>query len=262
MKAKAFFVKLPLLLLLPAIIPLPLKAQSNDVQKLTATILHYDSLFWQAYNACDLDKLRTFLTDDLEFYHDKGGLTTPLTNFMESVENGLCGNENWRLRREVVEGSLKVYPIPDYGAILEGEHVFYVLEKGKEERLDGMAKFTHVWQYKNNIWKMSRVLSYDHGPAPYMNSRKEVLLSDKVLLQYVGKYEAPQTGTIVIAQEGSSLHIQAEGFQANIFPETENTFFLKDRDVQFEFVKDDKDKVLKMMVRENGEIVEEARKIE
>jgi hypothetical protein len=59
----------------------------------------------------------------------------------------------------------------NYGAILTGEHVFYILEKGKSERLDGLAKFTHVWRFKDNEWKMHRVLSYDHGPAPYINKR-------------------------------------------------------------------------------------------
>ena len=52
-----------------------------------------------------------------------------------------------------------------YGAILSGEHVFYVRQKGKPEVLDGRAKFTHLWLLKDGVWKMSRVLSYDHGPA-------------------------------------------------------------------------------------------------
>lgn len=118
-----------------------------------------------AYNQCDVDKMATFFTPDLEFYHDKSGLTTPLSALISSTRTGLCGNADWRLRREVVKGSLKVYPIAHYGAILSGEHVFYINEKGKEERLDGRANFTHIWRLTNNEWKMSRVLSYDHRPA-------------------------------------------------------------------------------------------------
>lgn len=150
----------------------PVKAQSSHAVEMTLKledeILYMDSLFWQSYNACDIDKFKTFLTDDLEFYHDKGGLTTTLATFMESIESGLCGNENWRLRREVVEGSVKVFPVPDYGAIISGEHLFYIVENSTE-RLDGLATFVHVWQYKNGEWKMSRVLSYDHRPAPSTN---------------------------------------------------------------------------------------------
>jgi len=61
----------------------------NDPKKLTATILQLDSLFWQAYNTCDIDKMSTFFTDHIEFYHDKGGLTSGKTVFIESVRTGL-----------------------------------------------------------------------------------------------------------------------------------------------------------------------------
>jgi len=137
----------------------------NDPKKLTATILHLDSLFWQAYNTCNVDKMSTFFTDDIEFYHDKGGLTSGKTIFIESVRNGLCGNSNSFLRREERKGSVEVFPMNNYGAIISGEHYFYVNQKGKAEFLDGLAKFTHVWVLQNNEWKMRRVLSYDHGPA-------------------------------------------------------------------------------------------------
>jgi hypothetical protein len=151
-------------------------AQSNgqptDRKVLTQAVLHMDSLFWQAYNTCDVEKMATFFTDDLEFYHDKGGPTLSLSSLVENTKKGMCGNENWRLRREPVEGTVKVFPMDNYGAILSGEHVFYILEKDKKERLDGLAKFTHLWRFKDNEWKMHRVISYDHGPAPYMNKRK------------------------------------------------------------------------------------------
>jgi hypothetical protein len=138
-------------------------AQQNV--QLSQTILSLDSVFWQAYNQCDVDKMETFFTSDVEFYHDKGGLTVTADSLFKSIRKGLCGNENWRLRREVIPGTLTVYPLNNYGAILSGEHLFYVNEKGKKEYLDGIARFTHVWRFKDNVWKMHRVLSYDHGPA-------------------------------------------------------------------------------------------------
>jgi hypothetical protein len=42
-----------------------------------------------------------------------------------------------------------------------GEHNFYVTEKGVE-KLEGRAKFTHIWLLTKDGWKMSRVLSFDH----------------------------------------------------------------------------------------------------
>jgi hypothetical protein len=135
--------------------------QKNDL----ATVLRLDSIFWQAYNHCDVEKMETFFTEDLEFYHDKGGLTVSADSLFKSMRKGLCGNPNWYLRREAIPGTVQVFPMNNYGAILSGEHLFYVNEKGKPERLDGIAKFTHVWRYKDNQWKMHRVLSYDHGSA-------------------------------------------------------------------------------------------------
>jgi hypothetical protein len=139
---------------------------AQDAEKLKNTILHLDSLFWKAYNTCDVKQMETFFTHDLEFYHDKEGLTTSKKKLFESIRSGLCGNPDWWLRRKAVDGSLEVYPLKNYGAILSGEHVFYINETGKKERLDGLAKFTHVWLLTEDGWKMHRILSYDHRPAP------------------------------------------------------------------------------------------------
>lgn len=139
-------------------------AQTN--KNLEKTILELDQKFWKVYNSCDAEGFKAFLTEDLEFYHDKGGLTEGLNDLIKSVKNNLCNPENPRVRREEVKGSVIVYPLNNYGAILVGEHRFYITEKGKKEILAEVAKFTHVWQFKNNEWKMSRVLSYDHQPAP------------------------------------------------------------------------------------------------
>ncbi len=146
----------------------PLHAQQTDPQ-LSATILHLDSLFWSAYNRCDVDEMVKYFTDDVEFYHDKGGLTTGLPNFENALRQGLCGNPNFRLRRAAVPGTVQVFPLGNqdgiYGAILTGEHVFYISENNRPEYLDGHARFTHVWLLKDGVWKMARILSFDHGPA-------------------------------------------------------------------------------------------------
>ena len=253
-----------LFFLISMLIQISLLAQSydnpEDVKKLRSEILHLDSLFWKAYNTCDLDSFETFLTEDLEFYHDKGGLTTTLATLMESAKNGRCSNENWRLRREVIEGSLNVYPLNNYGAILSGDHVFYIIENG-EERLDGKAKFTHVWQLKDNKWKMSRVLSYDHRPAYQKVEKNQISLADDVLISYVGQYEGPQTGVINVSKKDGNLEIQSGPMRNSIYPESENLFFHNERDLTFEFTKDSNGKVSKMVVREHGKIVEEAKRL-
>src|SRR5687767_8141327 len=85
-------------------------AQGNVQVKddVTATIFHKDSLFWVAYNRCDVEGMLAFFTNDLEFYHDKGGITQGMENFRTSLAKGLCGNENFKIRREAVHGTVKV----------------------------------------------------------------------------------------------------------------------------------------------------------
>ena len=230
-------------------------------QKLAATILYKDSLFWTAYNNCDTESFGQFFTDDVEFYHDKGGITNGLKDLVGSFKNNLCSNENFRIRREGIEGTMKVFPLQKsdtiYGAILSGEHLFYITEKDKKERLSGKARFTHLWLLNNGVWKMSRVLSYDHGPAPYINKRKEIQLSAKVLNQFAGKYKGAQSGTVTIQKENGLLILVNKNKKSILYPETSNRFFMKERDLTFEFIKSEGNKDYILVVRENREVVEE-----
>ena len=57
----------------------------TEQQQLTATITRLDSAFWKAYNNCDTTQFIKYLTDDVEFYHDKGGITTGATALIKSL---------------------------------------------------------------------------------------------------------------------------------------------------------------------------------
>jgi hypothetical protein len=140
--------------------------QAADVKQ---AILHNDSLFWKGYNSCDTAICSEFITRDVEFYHDKGGITLGAEALLLSIKNNLCGNDDFRIRREAVTGTVKVYPLMkgnvSYGAVLSGEHVFYIYGKNKKEQLDGRANFTHLWILKEGKWKMTRILSFNHHAA-------------------------------------------------------------------------------------------------
>jgi hypothetical protein len=142
---------------------------AEDGPQDAAAVLQRDSLFWKAYNVCDVKSMGEFFTEDVEFYHDRGGPSLGIASLIGETRDHLCGNPDSRLRREPVEGTVRLFPLRKanvvYGAVLAGEHVFYVLDKGKPERLDGRARFTHLWLLKDGAWRMSRILSYDHGPV-------------------------------------------------------------------------------------------------
>lgn len=239
------------------------KAQSEQ-ENITAAILAADDRFWQAYNQCDTASFREFFTPDVEFYHDKGGMTMGSDALTESLTTGLCGN-GVQLRREAIDETVHVFPLRAenvvYGAVLSGEHRFYVLEEGKPARLDGQAKFMDLWRLEEGAWKMSRVLSYDHGPVAFVNTRQAIPLSESVLDALVGPYRAPQTGLVHIRRNrGRLLLSTGDGAMEplTLHPENDHVFFVKERDLTFEFVKNELGEVVLMRVRENGEIVEEA----
>jgi len=49
-----------------------------------------------------------FFTEDMEVYHDRGGMTVGLPNFVGVLRVNLCGNPDSRLRREAVAGTVRV----------------------------------------------------------------------------------------------------------------------------------------------------------
>lgn len=128
-------------------------------KELYDSIAFLDSVFFNAFNTKNLDKLKLLLADNLEFYHDLGGVTDYDQNidaFKKTFES------ERRVRRELVNGTLEVYPIKDYGAIETGTHRFYATEKGQQEKLSSEAKFVQVWLKKDGVWKITRIISYGH----------------------------------------------------------------------------------------------------
>jgi hypothetical protein len=133
-----------------------LDAIKSDAE-LTRAISALDTQLFDAYNNCDLDKLGSMVVDDLEFYHDKTGLMVGKQPFLVAIKNNICG----KVTRELVKGSLEVYPLKGYGAVEIGVHRFHHPGAGEHDVL-GEAKFIHLWQYKDGAWKVTRVISYDH----------------------------------------------------------------------------------------------------
>jgi hypothetical protein len=118
-----------------------------------------DSAFFDAFNKRNISVLQTFLSEDLEFYHDLGGVTNYNQN-IEAFKKTFAGDR--KLRRELVKGSMEVQPIKDFGAVQTGVHRFYVTEKGEKEKLSSEAKFVNLWQNRNQVWKITEIISYGH----------------------------------------------------------------------------------------------------
>jgi len=128
--------------------------------ELDKAIASLDAALFDSYNRCDLEKFATFFADDVEFYHDQGGVTLGKEKLTESVKKNICG----KVTRELVPGTLQVHHMKGYGAVEMGVHRFH--HPGHEDTEPvGEAKFIHLWQYKDGAWKITRVISYDHHAA-------------------------------------------------------------------------------------------------
>ncbi len=234
---------------------------NNTVPEIEKSLKYHDSIFWQGYNTCDLEIMEKYVSDDLEFYHDKSGVSLGRESFIKTVKKNLCSNPNFKLRREALKESIKIYPINNYGAIISGDHIFYITENNTPEYLDGISKFTNLWQFKDGVWKMTRVLSYDHKAPPANIDKKEIVLSSSILKTFTGKYKAPNSGNVSIASKDGKLIIQTDKNPFVIFPISESTFFSKEAPLTFQFIKNNNGKVTKMIVKENGKVVEEITKL-
>ena len=146
--------------------PHPTEAQSASQQEpsasaieLVAIIAALDSAMFSAFNAHDADRLGTWFTSDLEFYHDRSGLSG-YDSTMANFRGLFARNADTGLRRELVPSTLEVYPLGEHGLLEVCQQRFCHTENGKEDC--GTFKNIMVWRKEGTGYKVSRVISYDH----------------------------------------------------------------------------------------------------
>ena len=131
---------------------------------LERTIAALDTAVFDAFNHCaepaQLAKHAAFFAPGVEFYHDTGGVTWTRDAMIANTAKYACGHYT----RGLLEGSMRVYPVKDFGAISQGVHRFCQVESG---RCEGEADFAIVWHLRDDgQWEITRVLSYGHRPNP------------------------------------------------------------------------------------------------
>jgi hypothetical protein len=119
-----------------------------------------DSRLFQAYNDCDLQTLASLVDENLEFYHDKSGLSVGKNTFIEAIKKTICH----KVRRELVPATLEVFPLESYGAIELGQHTFCNLIETPvcKPETNGSGRFFMLWQKQGDHYRLTRVFSYDH----------------------------------------------------------------------------------------------------
>ena len=132
-------------------------AQPAGDPTLHDTVAALDAAMFEAFNSCDGEGYGAFLAEDIEFYHDADGLNQDRDSLIEAVNTTICGN----FRRQLTPGSMEVWPVPGYGAIETGWHAF--VNYGADAP-HGQGRFLLIWRQDADGWKVTRIVSYDHGP--------------------------------------------------------------------------------------------------
>jgi Domain of unknown function (DUF4440) len=145
-----------------------LRPGAAQTAEMTAAIAKADAdLFDAVFMQCDAAKVAAMTTDNFRFMHDKDGASTR-ADFVNNLK-GHCDRvktgEDFPARRELVPGSLEVWPINKYGALEIGTHRFYARIKGKPETLTETGNFMILWKQVDGKWLMAESISYGHKLA-------------------------------------------------------------------------------------------------
>ncbi|MFO1225496.1 nuclear transport factor 2 family protein [Roseateles sp.] len=139
-------------------------ADAAPEEALASTIAALDTAAFAAFNDCaspgKLDEYASYFAPDVEFYHDLGGVTWTRDVMLAQTKENVCG----KFQRELVPGTLKVWPIKDYGALARGVHRFcHFKPGGVTHPCEGQAEFTMLWRQQGGKWTITRAFSYGHG---------------------------------------------------------------------------------------------------
>ena len=149
----------------PVVIP-PQPALAEQISRADAELFELSFVL-----PCDVPRFRAMLTDDIEFYHDKAGFNVHKADDFVAIYTEQCASranpKASRSRRELIASTLHIDPVPGWGAIETGEHLFYERQGiDGAEKLVGRASFAQLWVLgADGKWRLSRVLSYAHRPA-------------------------------------------------------------------------------------------------
>lgn len=232
---------------------LPFQAVSGNEASAKADVEAADAAFWAAFNRCDGPAMTPAFTDDVEFYHDKTGLTAGRAAVVKSMIDGPCGDpSHLRMRREAVADSERFTPLAGGFAMLSGEHRFLASRDGGDFRHETIADYVELWQQTAAGWQMRRVVSYDHRPdTPLL---RPVPVAATALDALAGSYSGDASGVIVVKMAGDHLTLRSGNARFDLVPLGGGVFGVADRWLTFTFDGE------RLVVREEGKVVASARR--
>jgi CubicO group peptidase (beta-lactamase class C family) len=106
-----------------------------------------------------------------------------------------------------------------------------------------------------------RSIAAEYGWPDYRPKERSVAQVDPAVYEaYVGEYEIAPGFILKVTKEGDKLMSEASGQpRSELFPETETTFFVKDADATFTFIKDEKGRVVQVNIQRSTRLFQAKR---
>jgi len=153
-----------------------------------------------------------------------------------------------------------------YGLIVDEQ--FHRKQISHSGSIDGFVTF--ITRYPNDKVTIIVLSNFGSAPSPIIArdlaaivfgekyevpiERKEIKVDPKLYDAYLGEYERQPGRNFVVFKENDRLFLAYLGRPTiELFPESENKFFVKVIDIQFSFVKDDKGQVIHLILHQEGE---------
>jgi ketosteroid isomerase-like protein len=228
-------------------------AQTNTQNSKTSSYLLYkeiskmDSLLFSAYNNVNIDKYKSFISEDVEFFHDKNGLIDSKRRIIKSLEKIAKAKKHnsYSITRKLIKNTFEVYEIPEFGALQTGVHQFIETNNGGSTSIT-KAKFIHIWKKQDGNWVIAKVFSFDHQPVKEKVNPNEnaISLTNKQMNVYLGDYQFAPEFILTIVREGNKLFGIAQGDKIEIKPYEIHKFLITRDNSKLEFLVDEKNSII------------------
>jgi hypothetical protein len=162
-----------------------------------------------------------------------------LTSQIENVGLGLMVDGNGASRRFSFSGSNVGYKAFMVGYVNSGQ---------------GAVIMTNSENGAPLAMEILRAIAAEYGwPDYHPRERVVAQIDTAVYSDYVGEYELAPGAVITITRAGNKLLSQGPGQpQSELLPESLTTFFLRDVDASFTFIKDESGRVVQLTIRRAG----------
>lgn len=132
---------------------------TGEAERIWHAVMAADRRMFEAFNRRDAATLAAHFSDQLEFFHDRGGLAGKAQTMRQLAAN--FGRTDRTVRRELIEEGHEIHPLPGIGAMQIGRHRFCSRDGDQPEQCS-VYGFSTVWQETAAGWQQWRVMSYGH----------------------------------------------------------------------------------------------------